>query len=140
MTKLNPLGSGLAYSTFLGGSDADEGHGIAVDRRGPPTSPGTTVSPDFPTTAGAFDTLNAATADRSQGRGFVTKLNPAGSGLAYSTYLGGSAVRRQATGIALDSARAAYVTGSTTSTDFPTTSGAFDTSFNGGVLTRSSPS
>jgi hypothetical protein len=82
---------------------------------------------------GAFDTsfngnrFNPADA-------FVTKLNPAGSGLAYSTYLGGSTgfFGEEGTGIAVDSARLAYVTGRTDSTDFPTTAGAFDTSWNGG--------
>ena len=124
ITKLNPAGSGLAYSTYLGGSSIDNGIGIAVDSAGAAYVIGSTGSTNFPTTAGAFDT------SASGGDAFVTKLNPAGSGLAYSTYLGGSS-SDEGRGIAVDSAGAAYVVGSTFSTGFPTTAGAFDTSANG---------
>src|SRR5205823_6026005 len=88
VTKLNPAGSApLAYSTFLGGSDTEVGYGIAVDASGSAYVTGYTLSADFPTTPGAFDTtFNGGTYDA-----FVTKLNPAGSApLAYSTFLGGS--------------------------------------------------
>jgi Beta-propeller repeat len=119
VTKLNPAGSSLAYSTYLGGSSDEFVRGIAVDSAGAAYVTGETASTDFPTTAGAFDTsFNGFDA-------FVTKLNPAGSSLTYSTYLGGSSV-----GIAVDSARAAYVTGFT-GPGFPTTAGAFDTTYNG---------
>jgi hypothetical protein len=124
VAKLDPAGNGLAYSTYLGGSDSDDGLDIAVDSAGAAYVTGDAGSTNFPTTAGAFDTsLNRAD-------GFVTKLNPSGSGLDYSTYLGGSA-EEEGFGIAVDLAGAAYVTGVTNSTDFPTTPGAFDTSFNG---------
>jgi hypothetical protein len=124
----------LAYSTFLGGSAFDFGAGIAVDSAGAAYVTGTTISTDFPTTAGAFDTSLDGFRDA-----FVTKLNPAGSGLAYSTFLGGSApfdpraggAGEFGEGIAVDSTGAAYVTGTTRSADFPTTAGAFDTSLDG---------
>ena len=132
VTKLNPAGSGLAYSTYLGGSSPEEGgFEIAVDSGGAAYVTGTTFSTNFPTTAGAFDTSFNGGFENGGTDAFVTKLNPAGSGLAYSTYLGGSD-EDIGQGIAIDSAGAAYVTGYISSTDFPTTAGAFDTSFNGG--------
>ena len=86
MVKLNPAGSALAYATFLGGSGDDYGYAIAVDGAGSAYVTGETRSSDFPTTPGAFDTsYNGGYADA-----FVAKLNPAGSGLAYATFLGGS--------------------------------------------------
>ena len=124
VTKLNPAGSGLSYSTFLGGGGFDQSHGVAVDSAGAAYVTGITVSGDFPTTAGAFDT---SANDGFPGDAFVTKLNPAGSGLSYSTYLGGSDPDL-GFGVAVDSAGAAYVTGETGSANFPTTAGAFDTS------------
>jgi hypothetical protein len=136
VTKLDLAGSGLAYSTYLGGSNFDpspDGIDIAVDSAGAAYVTGSTDSPDFPTTAGAFDTsFTGANGDRDA---FVTKLNPAGSSLAYSTYLGGS-LAESGFGIAVDSAGAAYVTGFTGSADFPTTTGAFDTSTPGAFVTK----
>jgi hypothetical protein len=105
VTKLNPAGSGLLYSTYLGGSSADIGFGIAVDAACDAYVTGYTGSTDFPTTAGAFQTTNYGIADA-----FVTKLNPAGSGLLYSTYLGGSS-SDIGQGIAVDAAGDAYVSG-----------------------------
>jgi hypothetical protein len=84
------------------------------------------VSTDFPTTPGALQTTNAGAFDA-----FVTKLSPNGTALRYSTYLGGSA-NDFGTGIAVDRDRSAYVTGITDSTDFPTTTGAFQTVLTGG--------
>jgi uncharacterized repeat protein (TIGR01451 family) len=128
VVKLNGAGSGLAYATFLGGSGSDDGNAIVVDRAGSAYVTGSTYSGDFPTTPGAFDTsFNGGAYDT-----FVAKLNPAGSGLAYATFLGGSS-SGYGSDIAVDWAGNAYVTGLTTSTDFPTTLGAFDTSFNGRV-------
>jgi Beta-propeller repeat/PASTA domain len=124
VTKLSPDGSGLSYSTYLGGEFADGASGIAVDRAGSAYVSGLTVSSNFPTTADAFDR------DRGGQDGFVTKLNPAGSALAYSTYLGGASFENSI-GIAVDRAGSAYVTGWTDSTDFPTTAGAFDRSHGG---------
>jgi hypothetical protein len=127
VTKLNPAGSALVYSTYLGGASTDQGFGIAVDGAGNAYVTGLTVSADFPTTPGAFDTTF-----NGGGDAFMTKLNPAGSALVYSTYLGGAS-NDQGSGIAVDGAGNAYVTGSTFSADFPTTPGAFDTTFNGSI-------
>lgn len=126
VTKLNPAGTALLYSTYLGGSGADDGFDIAVDAAGNAYVTGITNSPDFPTTAGAFQ---ATLAGGFFGDAFVTKLNPTGSALVYSTYLGGTGAN-QGRGIAVDTAGSAYVTGRTESADFPTTAGAFDTTPN----------
>ena len=127
VTKLNAFGSALVYSTYLGGSSYDFGFGIAVDSTGSAYVTGYTYYVGaFPTTAGAFDTTANGNYDA-----FVTKLNAFGSALVYSTYLGGSG-DDYGFGIAVDSAGSAYVTGSTYSADFPTTAGAFDTTYNGG--------
>jgi hypothetical protein len=128
VVKLNPAGSGLAYSTFLGSSQEDRGHGIAVDRTGSAYVTGETWSGNFPTTPGAFDTRFNGVYGADA---FVAKLNPAGSGLAYATFLGGSDWD-EGQAIAVDGAGSAYVTGWAESRDFPTTPGAFDASYNGG--------
>jgi len=125
VTKLNPTGSALVYSTYLGGSGGAEGTGIAVDAAGNAYVTGDTNSTDFPTTAGAFQTTSSGGTDA-----FVTKLNPAGSALVYSTFLGGSSFD-QGSGIAVDASGDAYVTGRTFSTDFPTTEDGFQTTFGG---------
>ena len=127
VTKLNATGSALVYSTYLGGSGDDRGHGIALDA-GNAYVTGETESTNFPTTLGAFDTSFNGNVDA-----FVTKLNATGSApLLYSTYLGGSTADRGFE-IAVDGAGGAYVTGQTAGGTpvFPTTAGAFDTSFNG---------
>ncbi|HKZ63454.1 MAG TPA: PKD domain-containing protein, partial [Thermoplasmata archaeon] len=128
VTKLNPTGSGLLYSTFLGGGDIDEGFSVGVDASGSAYVTGRTWSTDFPTTPGAFDTSHNSGVDA-----FVTKLNPTGSGLLYSTYLGGGD-SDWGFSVAVDSLGSAYLNGVTLSTDFPTTPGAFDTSYNGGGM------
>jgi hypothetical protein len=126
VTKVNFGGSSLGYSTFLGGTADERGAGIAVDEAGAAYVTGNTGSSDYPTTAGAFDT-----SFNNSGDAFVTKLSADGTVPVYSTFLGGSAfdVGR---GIAIDRTGGAYVTGSTFSTAFPTTPGAFDTTANGG--------
>src|SRR5947208_1002870 len=125
--KVNPGGSGLVYSTYLGGGADDEGYGIAVDAAGNVYVTGYTTSPNFPTTAGAFQAAfhNSANPDAAYDA-FVTKLNPMGSGLIYSTYLGGGVVD-VGYEIASDADGNAYVTGYTSSSNFPTTTGAFQT-------------
>src|SRR5262249_42878818 len=87
VTVLNPSGSGLVYSTFLGGSGTatEEGLAIAVDAAGNAYVTGDTAATNFPTTAGAYRTTSAGGVDA-----FVTKLNPTGTGLVYSSFLGGS--------------------------------------------------
>jgi len=111
----------LSYSTYLGGVGNDFGSGIAVDSSGNTYVTGITGSSDFPTTAGSFQKSRVFDFDA-----FVAKLNAAGSALIYSTYLGGNG-NDQSFGIAIDSSGNTYLTGSTSSTDFPTTSGAFQT-------------
>lgn len=131
VTKLDPSGSALVYSTLIGGSDFDEPTDIRVDQAGDAFVTGQTMSTDFPTTAGAFDTTYNDTATSGvRGDAFVTKLNPDGSGLVYSTYVGGTA-RDVGNAIAIDGDGNAYLAGSTASTDLPTTAGAVGTSFNG---------
>ncbi len=122
VTKLSPNGSGLEYSTFLGGTSTEMGNGIAVDRAGTAYITGETSSSNFPTTPGALDsTLNG------NGDAFLTKLSGDGSALAYSTYVGGTGNIDSGNDVTVDETGNAYVTGETISTDFPTTAGAFDT-------------
>jgi hypothetical protein len=129
VTKLNPTGTALIYSTYLGGSNRDIASGIAIDSSDSAYVTGQTSSPDFPTTPGAFQTVNNVRS--SSHNAFVTKLNPTGSALAYSTYLGGSA-GDSASSIAVDSGGNAYIAGSAGSADFPTTPNAFQTVLGGG--------
>jgi len=126
VTKLNASGSGLVYSTFLGGSNDDEGYGIAVDGSGNAYVTGYTGSTNYDTTAGAYQTTFRGISDV-----FVTKLNASGSGLVYSTFLGGSD-EEKGRGIAIDGSGNAYVTGWTKSTNFPVTVGAYQTTHSGG--------
>jgi len=124
VSKFNPTGSALEYSTHLGGSETDRGYDIAV-HGGYAYVTGKTGSTDFPTTVGAFDTTLGASTDA-----FVTKMNGDGSGLVYATYLGSSR-SDVGFGIAVDLAGHAYVTGEAYYDDFPTTPGAFQTSRGG---------
>jgi len=126
VTKLSADGSTRIYSTYLGGSAADYAKGIAVDASGNAYVTGITSS-DFPTTPGAFQTNGRGYYDA-----FVVKLEVDGSALVYSTYLGGSTGYDQGFGIAVDASGSAYVTGATSSIDFPTSPEAFQPSFGGG--------
>jgi hypothetical protein len=116
VTKLNASGSALIYSTYLGGSEFDEGWGIAVDSSGCAYVTGHAYSIDFPT-ANAFQSSHGGGDEENDA--FVTKLNASGSALLYSTYLGGSSFDMSRS-IAVDSSGNAYVTGYTGSTNFPT--------------------
>jgi hypothetical protein len=113
VSKINAAGSALVYSTYLGGSGYDGSTGIAVDSAGNAYVVGWTGSTNFPT-KNPLQPANAGGYDA-----FVSKINAAGSALVYSTYLGGSG-NDGGTGIAVDSAGNAYLTGFTYSTDFPT--------------------
>lgn len=123
VAKLNPTGTSLIYSTYLGGASGDWSLGIAVDGDGNAFVAGYTFSQNFPVTAGAFQT--AFGGDSTDG--FVVRLNSTGTSLIYSTYLGGSDDER-CRDIAVDSSGNAYVAGGTRSSDFPVTAGAFQTS------------
>jgi beta-propeller repeat-containing protein len=128
VTKLNPTGTALSYSTFLGGSGSNQADGIAVDSGGNAYVTGATSSSNFPTTPGAYQTACNNCSNRFDA--FVTKLNATGTALLYSTYLAGSN-QDIAWAIAVDSGGNAYVTGETFSSDFPTTTGAYQTSLAG---------
>src|SRR5205823_1402450 len=105
----------------------DPGHPIVIDGPGNAYVTGETNSTDFPTTPGAVQPTNAGGFDA-----YVAKLNPTGSRLLYATYLGGS-TDDLGNGIAVDGLRNAYITGQTTSTDFPTSSGAVQPTKAGGT-------
>jgi beta-propeller repeat-containing protein len=119
VAKLNQTGSALVFSSYLGGSDVDQALAIAVDRRGDAYVAGLTSSADFPTVNAFQPAFAGGSGLVIRTDAFVTKFAADGSSLVYSTYLGGSA-NDQANGIAVDSEGAAYVTGRTLSTDFPT--------------------
>ena len=123
--KLSASGSSLIYSTYLGGSGGDSGLGIAVDAAGNAYVTGTTASPNFPT-RGPFQVASGGVYDA-----FVAKLSATGSSLVYSSYLGGTG-DDSGLGIAVDAAGSAYVTGYTSSTDFPI-HGPFQATFGGGA-------
>jgi hypothetical protein len=130
VTEFNPTGSALVYSTYLGGSTFDQATAIVLDTAGDAYLSGETSSTDFPTTPGAFDTCSGC--KPTFYAGFFSEINPAGSALVYSTYLAGSAGFSSASRIAMDAAGGAYVVGGTSSTDFPITPGAFQTTCAGG--------
>jgi hypothetical protein len=124
--KLNRTGTALVYSTYLGGNSTEYPFGMAVDSLGEAFEVGNTGSTNFPVTAGAFQTTCASCSLNPAV--FLTKFSAAGNSLLYSTFIGGSGDNR-AFGITLDSAKNAYIVGWTTSTDFPTTAGAFQTTY-----------
>jgi uncharacterized repeat protein (TIGR01451 family) len=122
--KLNGQGNALVYSGFLGGEENDSTEGIMVDSAGNAFVTGGTKSAAFPTTISAYQGTRAGDTDA-----FLTKINPSGSALLYSTYLGGSGTDR-GSGIAIDGNGNAYISGFTSASDFPTES-AFQNSFGG---------
>src|ERR1017187_6869794 len=147
VTKFSPDGSSLVYSTYLGGNGYDYIYAIAVDSSGSAYVTGETDSPDFPVTAGAYQTVCSPAPNNTGERSaesscyssdtsaFVTKLNPTGTGIVYSTFLGGNGSWAYATALAVDRAGRAYIAGNededcyrgqpyTFQSCFPTTSGA----------------
>ena len=116
VTKLDPSGA-LLFSTIIGGRNSDGATAVAVDALGSVYITGNTLSEDFPV-AGAIQSLCPPNVNGVCNGAFVTKLNSAGSGIAYSTFLPGSGTTFSF-GIAVDSAGNAYVTGSTTAAAFP---------------------
>jgi len=140
VTKLNPSGSGLIYSSYLGGSGDDHPEAITFDSAGNGYVTGSTNSTNFPTTSGAFQTSFSGSdtcTDRGGGNvpcaiAYVTKVNPKGTALVYSTYLGGAHANGDGgDGIAVDTAGRAIVGGGTCDADFPTTSGAYQRQYAG---------
>lgn len=139
ITKLNATGSALVYSSYLGGSGNEHPEGLVVDAQGNAYLAGDTGSADFPTTPGAYQRQFKGV-DACGGRSgatvfchnaFVTKVNPTGTKLVYSTYLGGSG-NDGAGGIAVDAAGHAAAVGSTCAADFPVTASAFQKTNAGG--------
>ena len=129
MTRLNAAGSDLVFSTFLGGHDSDGPIAVAVDELGLVTVAGYTWSQTFPFTPGAYDTTFNSPGYND---GFVSRLNAAGSELLYSTFIGGASYE-PFDHIVLNGAGEVLVVGYTYSSNFPTTPGAYDTAFNGGI-------
>lgn len=132
--KINPTGSALVYATFLGGNSSDYGESIAIDGSGNAYITGFTYSADFPTTPDAFNTTHNGGWEDA----FVVKLNSVGNDLVYGTFLGGETNptggftgNDAGLGVFVDGVGNAYVTGVTNSNAFPTTPGAFDSTYNG---------
>jgi hypothetical protein len=115
LTKISPTGDSILFSTYLGGSGAESARGLVVDAKGSAYLAGVTSSSDFPVTAGA---AQARCGGACQQNAFVAKFSPSGDKLAYATYVGGSALD-DAADLAVDSTGNAYLTGHTTSPDFP---------------------
>ena len=132
VAKINPTGTALIYSTYLGGISQDVGFAIATDTSGSAYITGSTQSNNFPITPGAFKPVSSGVS------GFVTKLSPNGSSLIYSTFLAGEThdaehgiVFDKGRALAVDGSGNAYITGTTTCVDFPTTPGAFQRIYGG---------
>lgn len=118
VAKLNPDGSALTYSTYLGGSEEDQGRGIAADASGNAVITGQTRSLNF-RTFNAFQSTYGG-GNIFTGDAFVAKINASGSSLLFSTFLGGSDGDEGGNGITLDQAGNIYVVGATASANFPT--------------------
>jgi hypothetical protein len=125
VSKFAGLGGELLWSTFVGGNAYDCGHAMAIDALGNPVVTGYAGSSLFPITSGAYDTTFGGSYDA-----FILKLSSSGDELLWSTFLGGSA-DEYGYGIALDSSGNPVLSGMTKSSDYPTTTGAHDESYNG---------
>ncbi|MGA2297359.1 MAG: SBBP repeat-containing protein, partial [FCB group bacterium] len=124
VTKLNPTGSALIFSTFIGGSISDRANGIAIDSYANIYISGSSSSHDYPVTSGAFQTKFGGYNTLDYWTAIVTKLNSTGSALIYSTYIGGNN-QDAACGIVIDKNENVFISGITNSQNFPVTIGAF---------------
>jgi uncharacterized protein (TIGR03437 family) len=124
VSKFDPTGEALLYSTYLGGSQMTEIHAMTVDASGFAYLAGSTTSADFPTTDGVLQSHISGIVGNENSDGFVSKLNTTGTRLVFSTLLGGAAAD-SVNAIALGADGACYVGGNTRSGDFPVTPGAF---------------
>jgi hypothetical protein len=152
VSKVNPAGTGLVYSTFLGGFGPSDGDnfmltgdasiqnpqgGIAIDSSGNAYVTGMTTATDFPTKDPVAALANTSSLDSYENHDFLrsnafaTELGPSGSSLVYSTTLGGSGAD-VGMGIAIDGTGNTYVVGSTGASEFPTTPGSFQPRYPGG--------
>ncbi len=114
----------ISYASYLGGTGFDAGYGIAIDSAGSAYVTGRTATSNFPTTPGAYQPTDLD----ANNMAFVTKFTPDGTGVVYSTYLGGGPLSHtDGYAIKVDTDGNAYVTGETLSTDFPVTPGAYST-------------
>lgn len=133
VTKLDPNGASLIYSTYLGGSSDDGAAAVSVDALGQAYIVGSTRSRNFPVTAGAFQGAyggDPGNVSGSGGDGFVAKLDASGSTLMYATYFGGQG-EDSVNAIAVDGSGNAIVAGGTTSSNFPVSVGALQTKYGG---------
>jgi uncharacterized protein (TIGR03437 family) len=146
VSKLDPTGKQLLYSTFVAGNQEEGPTALAVDAQGNAYLAGSTTSPDYPVTPGAYQPFSLAgplpapavavpPSTPDPVTGYVTKLNPSGTALVFSTFLGGSA-NDSITSLALDSAGNVYVSGTAGSEDFPGLSGVPDRCSGGAFVTR----
>lgn len=129
LTKLAASGGSLVYSTVFGGSVDDEVAGLAIDGEGDAFLTGTTNSTDFPVTNGAHNDLGKLNNLNSAAKIFVTEVNPQATAFVYSAVIGGTGVD-QGAALAIDGSGNAYIAATTTSTDFPVTPGAIETTSN----------
>jgi gliding motility-associated-like protein len=120
ISKLNPIGTALVYSTFIGGTDDDFCYTAEIDKNYNIYISGETRSADYPTTTGVYDRIINGYFDA-----FITKINSTGSALVFSTYIGGKSFET-VYALTLDKLQNIYIAGRTGSSDFPTTIGAFD--------------
>jgi hypothetical protein len=127
IVKLSTDGSTLEYSTYLGGDHVDEAYSITIDMSGNAYVTGFTMSTDFPVTGSALSSSKSGNGDM-----FITKINPTGSTLLYSTYINSFGFFDEGFGIALDNDRNVYITGKSSTFDFPLPQNAYDKDFNGG--------
>ncbi len=122
VTKLDSTGSSLVYSTLIGGQSDEFPTFMRVNNEGELFLAGYTTSANYPTTPGAYQSILGGNADA-----FLTKLSPAGSSLSYSTYIGGL-LADYGESLAFDNSGKVYLTGETSSENYPVTSGAFQSS------------
>lgn len=127
IAKIAPDGTNLIWSTYLHGTDRDDVYGIHVDANGYVYAIGWTRSSNFPTTPGAYDRTHNGNMDI-----FITKFQPDGSSLVFSTFFGGSRIDQCRGGMDFDAQGNIYLSGYTDSLNFPTTDGAIQQTFKGG--------
>jgi len=130
VTKFEPDGLSMNYSTYLGGYFDDIGHGIAVNESGYAFITGETISPNFPVLKAFQENISYTGTCCSAADAFITVLTPEGYDLEFSSYLGGN-MTDIGQAIALNSSGMPVIAGSTASDNFPTTDGAYDRILNG---------